>query len=139
MSGRIINLDTAVERWGQMRAQLEGLGWTQSHRRYSAQTADADEARHLGLRNSGELGLWRTTTTLLEQWLGEEPAAGDVMYILEVDAILNPALPMLIDLFRQQKPPLDMLFSEPFLTTDPISVSDAWRRCGRAKVMLCCC
>lgn len=118
VSGRIINLDTAVERWGQMRAQLEDLGWTQSHRRYPAQTADADEARQLGLRNSGELGLWRTTTTLLEQWLEEEPAAADVLHILEDDAIVNPALPVLIDLLRQQDPALDMLFSEAFLTTN---------------------
>ncbi len=118
VSGRIINLDIAVERWSHMQAQIDSFGWTQSYRRYSAQTANAEEARQLGLRNGGELGLWRTTTNLLEQWLGEEPASDDVLHILEDDAILNPALPVLINLFRQQKPPLDMLFSEAFLTTD---------------------
>jgi GR25 family glycosyltransferase involved in LPS biosynthesis len=140
VSGRIINLDTAVERWSQMQAQLDSLGWTQSHRRQPAQRAEADEARQLGLRNGGELGLWRTTTSLLEQWLGEQPAAGDVLHVLEDDAIINPALPLLIKLLRQQNPPLDILFSEAFLTTDLYrrfrALEDKRQREGNAVLLL---
>ena len=140
VSGRIINLDSAVERWSQMQAQLDSLGWTKSHRRQPAQRAEADEARQLGLRNGGELGLWRTTTSLLEQWLGEQPAAGDVLHVLEDDAIINHALPVLIKLLRQQNPPLDILFSEAFLTTDLYrrfrALEDKRQREGNAVLLL---
>lgn len=61
--------------------------------------------------------LWRTTAALLEAWLAEQPASGDVLNVLEDDAIVHPQLPALIQLLRQQTPPLDILLSEAFLTT----------------------
>lgn len=130
VSGRIINLDTAVERWGRMEAQIQGLGWSESHRRQPALTASTAEAQTLGLRNGGELGLWRTTTALLEQWLQEEPTPDAVLHVLEDDAILHPNLPKLIDLLRQTSPRLDVLFSEAFLTP---SLYRSFRRLERQR------
>ena len=117
VSGRVISLPGAVERWSAMETQIQAHGWEQSHRRQPALSASDDEARALALRNGGELGLWRTTAALLEAWLAEQPAPGDVLHVLEDDAIVHPQLPALIHLLRQQTPPLDILFSEAFLTT----------------------
>ena len=100
-----------------MEAQIQAHGWEQSHRRQPALSASDDEARAFALRNGGELGLWRTTAALLEAWLAEQPAPSDVLHVLEDDAIVHPQLPALIHLLRQQTPPLDILFSEAFLTT----------------------
>jgi GR25 family glycosyltransferase involved in LPS biosynthesis len=76
----------------------------------------------------------------LEQWLGEQPAAGDVLHVLEDDAIINHALPVLIKLLRQQNPPLDILFSEAFLTTDLYrrfrALEDKRQREGNAVLLL---
>ena len=116
VSGRIINLDSATERWSQMQARLEALGWTTTHQRHAAQTATLEEAKALGLRNGGELGLWRTTTDLLERWLASDPAKEAVLHVLEDDAIPHPALPLLIAPLRRSQLQLDLVFSEAFLT-----------------------
>jgi hypothetical protein len=117
VSGRIINLECATARWLAMEAQLQALGWEQSHRRQPALTGSDDEAKSLGLRNGGELGLWRTTRALVETWLAEQPAPSDVLHVLEDDAILHPHLSVLINVLREGNPPLDLLFSEAFLST----------------------
>ncbi len=116
VTGRVLNLDRATERWQNMQAQINSLGWQATHRRQPAMTAPDQEAKNLGLRNGAELGLWRTTMAVMENWLSNERSENDVLHLLEDDAILHPSLPLLIEPLLQGSPQLDMVFSEAFLT-----------------------
>lgn len=118
VTGLVINLDAALERWQRMAQQIESLGWEATHRRFPALEASLEEARTLGLRSAGELGLWRSTRALLADWLSGDPGPEAVLHVLEDDAILNPALPKLLGPFRACEPRLHILFSECFLTRD---------------------
>ena len=74
-----------------METQIQAHGWEQSHRRQPGLSANDDEARALALRNGGELGLWRTTAALLEAWLAEQPAPGDVLHVSRTTRSCNPS------------------------------------------------
>lgn len=116
VSGYVLNLDSAPERWLAMQSQIARLGWRATHRRYAAQGASAAEAREFGLRSAGELGLWRTTKALLLMWLSQEPKPGSVLHVLEDDAVLQPAFPNLIQPFQACELGLDILFTEVLLS-----------------------
>ena len=116
VSGRIINLDTAKERWETLKGQLQKLGWSQTHHRYPAQTAEQQEAKILGLRNGGELGLWRSTSELLKDWLTTTTNPDGILHILEDDAVLHPTLPKLLEPLGGHSTSLDLIFSESFLS-----------------------
>ncbi len=118
LSGRILNIQRAKDRWDSMESQLKRLGWSGSHRRHLAQTAAEEEAKTLGLRNGGELGLWRSTTELLAAWLATSPGPDAVLHVLEDDTVLHPSLPLLVEPLGQAKPCLDVIFPETFLTVD---------------------
>jgi len=116
VSGRVLNLDAAGERWSSMQDQLDRLGWGGTHQRFAATAASSEQARQVGLRSGGELGLWRTTKALLRDWLAQDPGPEAVLHVLEDDAILQPALPQLIEPFHTCEPRVDLLFTEAFLT-----------------------
>lgn len=116
MSGWIINLAAAKERWAVMAEQIERLGWGRTHHRFEAHSTSQAEAEARGLRSAGQLGLWRSTTALLQQWLDSNPPDQGVLHIVEDDAVLNPALPKLMEMFQQHNPQLDLVFTESFLT-----------------------
>ena len=125
VSGWIINLERSRERWQAMAAQIERLGWGATHQRFEACTASQAEAEALGLRSAGQLGLWRSTVAVLEQWLAQDPAATAVLHVIEDDAILHPSLPLLLDPFRQCQPAVDLLFTESYLS---LSLYDSLRQ-----------
>lgn len=116
VSGWIINLSDAQERWQLMAEQIEQLGWGRTHRRFEAHSASQAEAEALGLRSAGQLGLWRSTTALLQQWLESDPLDHGLLHIIEDDAVLNAGLPQLLEPFSECQPQLDLLFTEAFLT-----------------------
>lgn len=134
VTGRVINLERATDRWQAMQRQIDQLGWRATHDRYPAQGATAEEARSLGLRSAGELGLWRTTKELLSEWLACNPAADDVLHILEDDAIVNPALPKLIQPLLDCEANVDLLFTESFLTLEQyhqFQRVETWRQASK--------
>lgn len=114
--GAVINLDHAQQRWQAMEAQIKSLGWERTHRRFAAHTATQAEAEERGLRSAGQLGLWRSTKALLEQWLASDPPTDGILHVIEDDAILHPSLPLLLDPFLSCRPQLDLLFTEAFLS-----------------------
>ncbi len=116
VSGFVINLDDAKERWAAMASQLSKLGWTSTHKRFSALTATQQEANAAGLRTAGELGLWRTTISLLNQWLGAKPRPTDILHVIEDDAIIHQSLPSLLEPLQICKDKVDILFSETLLS-----------------------
>lgn len=116
VSGWIINLAAAQDRWAAMAEQIERLGWGGTHHRFEAHSASQAEAEARGLRSAGQLGLWRSTTALLQQWLDSDPPDHGVLHIVEDDAVLNPAMPLLLEPFRLHQPRLDLVFTESFLT-----------------------
>jgi GR25 family glycosyltransferase involved in LPS biosynthesis len=116
VSGWIINLERSPERWQAMAAQIERLGWGATHQRFEACTASQAEAEARGLRSAGQLGLWRSTVAVLEQWLAQDPPATAVLHLIEDDAILHPSLPLLLEPLHQCQPALDLLFTESCLS-----------------------
>lgn len=116
VSGRIINLAEAEERWCAMKEQIDQLGWGATHKRFEAHRATDDEARAVGLHSGGQLGLWRSKKALLEQWLASKPGVDGVLHLVEDDAVLHPALPALLEPLSSHKPQLDLLFTEAFLS-----------------------
>lgn len=116
VTGRVLNLETATQRWQSMERQIERLGWGATHRRFAAQGATLEQARAVGLRSAGELGLWNTTKALLREWLASQPGPDAVLHVIEDDAILNPALPLLLEPLRSCQPRVDLLVTEAFLT-----------------------
>jgi len=109
VSGWIINLAEAQDRWQAMAEQIEQLGWGATHRRFDAHGASQQEAEAVGLRSAGQLGLWRSTRALLERWLASDPPAHGVLHLVEDDAVLHPALPLLLEPFSDHRPQLDLL------------------------------
>ncbi len=118
VTGRILNLKRSQARWRAMEARIADLGWLNTHQRYDAVAGSLDEARRLGLRNGGELGLWRSTCQLLGTWLASDPAPDALLHVLEDDAIPHPQLPLALEALRRSDSPLDVLFTEAFLTPD---------------------
>jgi len=116
VSGFVINLDDSKERWHAMASQLSNLGWTSTHKRFNAQTATQQEANAAGLRSAGELGLWRTTMSLLNQWLGANPSPTDILHVIEDDVIMHQSLPSLLEPFQSCMQKVDILFTETFLS-----------------------
>ncbi len=117
VTGRVLNLETATLRWQNMELQIERLGWGATHRRFAAQGATLEQARAVGLRSAGELGLWNTTKALLQEWLASQPGPDAVLHVIEDDAILNPALPLLLEPLHSCQPRVGLLVTEAFLTT----------------------
>ena len=116
VTGMIVSLPEQVSRWKSISSQIEELRWQQTHQRYPALIASLPEAKEVGLRSGGELGLWRTTVALLESWLSQDPGSEDILHIIEDDAILNKRLPILAHILKKKTNQLDILFSESFLT-----------------------
>lgn len=118
VTGLVINLDAAVERWQSMARQIASLGWSATHGRFPALRATQEEAQGLGLRSAGELGLWRSTKALLAEWLAGDPGPEAVLHVMEDDAVLHPALPKLVQVLQTGEPRVHLLFSEAFLTRE---------------------
>ena len=118
VTGYVINLDVAKERWHFMSSQLESLGWASTYKRFNALTATKQEANALGLRTAGELGLWRTTIALLNHWLDSNPRPTDILHVLEDDAILHSSLPTLFEPFQLCVEKVDILFTETGLSSE---------------------
>ena len=110
--GFVINLDRDKVRWNNMASQLSKLGWTSSHKRFKALTATQQEANAVGLSTAGELGLWRTTTSLLNQWLKAKPHDDEILHVVEDDSILHPSIPTLLELFKLCEHKVDIVFTE---------------------------
>lgn len=125
VSGWIINLERSTERWQEMAAQIERLGWGATHQRFEACTASQAEAEARGLSSAGQLGLWRSTVAVLEHWLAQDPPATAVLHLIEDDAILHPSLPLLLEPLHRCQPALDLLFTESFLS---LSLYDKFRQ-----------
>lgn len=116
VSGWIINLAEAKERWCAMKRQIDELDWGRTHKRFEAHRATESEAKEAGLKSAGQLGLWRSSKAVLEQWLNNDPPADGVLHLIEDDAVLHPTLPLLLETLRTFNPQLDLLFTEAFLT-----------------------
>ncbi|WP_231596249.1 hypothetical protein [Synechococcus sp. CBW1108] len=116
ITGWIMNLDRATHRWACMAHQLETLGWVSTHQRFAAKEATMDEAKAVGLPSAGYLGLWRTTISLLEEWLADQASLNNFLHLVEDDAVLNPSLPLAIEPLKSHQGMIDIVFTESFLT-----------------------
>jgi tetratricopeptide (TPR) repeat protein/GR25 family glycosyltransferase involved in LPS biosynthesis len=116
-SGYYINLEASVERRQAMDEQLARFSWGTAYSRFPAKMATTEEANSRGLGSAGELGIWRSTLALLENWLAYPGAPDDLLHILEDDAVLPPSLAhALSHVCRNGFSDWDLLFTESFLT-----------------------
>jgi GR25 family glycosyltransferase involved in LPS biosynthesis len=121
IKGFYINLASQVDRDQAMRFQLDRLGLVDVYQRFDAVGASLAEAQSMGLKSAGELGLWRSTLSLLQSLEDQSLPLTSLIHILEDDAVLGDqwafhlasTLPALV---AEPSVDFDLLFTDVFLT-----------------------
>ena len=110
LKGRYINLDKSAGRKEKLERHLEELGINSKYQRFSALVGNKEEADRAGL-NQGELGLWNSWISLLNEEI-ESSENYKFLHIIEDDAIFSKKFINFIERLPDIDVRFDILFTD---------------------------